>query len=1756
MKQFKKTLSMFLVIVMMFSLFPVNAFATDEGAELEVQAQEAQEQEPLAAEEETPEPAEEPSEPETEPVQSAEPEENAADEAEPEELAEPTAVEEDNIVASGTCGDSLSFVLDSDGLLTISGTGAMADYDYNTYPWYEYSSQIKRAEIGDGVTSVGAYAFYNCTELTEVHFKGTAAPSINSDSFYKINPTIYFPECNTSWANAIDSNPSFDWRLEGTSSYDETIGALLNASYPSSETVTINIIRDVTVEGDVIQAKNVACASSEGTIIIDGDYTCDVVNLPSSIEVSGGLTINGNYGSNWGTIKAKTIALNASLYLGSGGTIITENLKLGSNGSLEISNGKLEVTGTYTGNGKYVRVYAKDYSSLVNSVNESFLPNVNVTEYTVNNLDELVEALTLPVHKLNMSTGADIVLTDNMAIGSNVNLNINGSVSASSDDVAGSITVPTGCTLSNNGSITLSGGEIRVQSGGSFINNGSLRLEGGAVVEEAGANISRGTAGTCEANDNQAASTWSTAIKCGLSYVNIYNKDNYVIDVNLELPIDFQITIDNSTVTIAEDVTVSHIYSNYSSSRIALFNGSTLNIDGNYDGPPIYVDSSSQVLPESKIASKETNGSSSWVKIGLPKATALTITDDGQDVSNQTFAVDMSQSATYQLKAVAQPSGASKNVTWKSSNTAIATVDSNGLVTFVKPGSVTITATTTDGSNKSAKVTFSVYYKDTATSLTAKLDDTSIMYESAVKNGLQVGDSVQMFVYGADKSTTLSAEDFTYISSNKSVATVDDSGIITAQKAGTANITAQMKNDPLNRKVTVAVKVIAVQVAKVSIVPVASSGEFVTSGDGWSLNLEKTAKGSGVRTFTVQAVAKDGVGTELPVAKGKFAWTSSAGNIASVKENADGTATITVNANVDGAVVITATANDLTKAQGTMSVNVMDYTPRLEATSLTIDTQKSGEVSLALVESYGNEINGVELQVYDSRSRSYIASGSLTASYEDNVLTVTAHEMLNNQTIKGQLVVYTTMGEYNLSLNIVVKNDTPNVTVKQSNKFNLFYLDSEAELSVTVAGVDTADIDNIWFDNDALTSSYEPGSGVVTVRYKEGFSGTANGKGSLYISVAGYENAIKKDITVNTVNTKPSLKLTSTSGIINTELDAGYVYTSVYDNTNKKELDLSNVTVTATGTTATVDKTDDNRIEIGSTSAGRVVLNVQDDNWLSPIALNYNISVNTKDPTVKLAKSTLTLNIAYGSAEDSTAITLSQSNLSAEKLEDTVLIPTKATAETDKLDVQLINGVLVASTDDSVKPGNYSYYFIPKYIDTELNRVNVTVKVVNTVPNGRLDKTNISLNSVFSATEAQFAVIPSDSDVEVIAVDVSSTAKEGTAAYENAQKILFEYAGNGIESVKFQDVNDVPANGSYSFKVTATVQNSNGIATMKALNLAVRVVNTQPRVKLSANTLSLNRITDLAGVERASLTVSSATAGYNVVSCTVEPADTNAKLLEQANKIITDTDGGSVTTNLNSGDSATVGNYRFKITPIVEDDDTAQRVELSPVTFTVRVYSNANYSASVSASGSLNVLSRGTGITYTLNRLNNVLGDVNGADLIGKDKDKFELGELGLNAKGQPTVELKLKAGEDYATNVTYSVQLQFTLDSGITVNSPALSLRVTQPGIRVNNPAEQIAYQSQSTSRVITYKLSISSPVGAKIDSADVSIPAALQSAVDEVKVSYADGTATVTVKLKDPSKLTANKSYTIPVTITPANQATNMNATTRLNLTLKAMK
>ena len=72
-------------------------------------------------------------------------------------------------VSTGSCGENAVWHLDSDGCLTISGSGEMENFlSYNSAPWYSECESIRKLVISPGISTIGDYAFYDCTQLQEV----------------------------------------------------------------------------------------------------------------------------------------------------------------------------------------------------------------------------------------------------------------------------------------------------------------------------------------------------------------------------------------------------------------------------------------------------------------------------------------------------------------------------------------------------------------------------------------------------------------------------------------------------------------------------------------------------------------------------------------------------------------------------------------------------------------------------------------------------------------------------------------------------------------------------------------------------------------------------------------------------------------------------------------------------------------------------------------------------------------------------------------------------------------------------------------------------------------------------------------------------------------------------------------------------------------------------------------------------------------------------------------------------------------------------------------------------------------------------------------------------------------------------------------------------------------------------------------------------------------------------------------------------
>ncbi|HKL98674.1 MAG TPA: Ig-like domain-containing protein [Mobilitalea sp.] len=187
----------------------------------------------------------------------------------------------------------------------------------------------------------------------------------------------------------------------------------------------------------------------------------------------------------------------------------------------------------------------------------------------------------------------------------------------------------------------------------------------------------------------------------------------------------------------------------------------------------------------SKVASVNTYGKITAKKKGTAVITAkikgaeasckVTVNKTILSISKTSASIEHDET----LALSATTSNGSK-VTWKSSKKSVATIDERGMVTGMKPGTTTITATA-DGSKATCKVTVK--------SPSIKLSDTRIT--------LCRGWTYQITAKVSSGITPI------WKSNKKSIAIIDGSGVITAIKHGTATITATV--DGVDKSCTVTV---------------------------------------------------------------------------------------------------------------------------------------------------------------------------------------------------------------------------------------------------------------------------------------------------------------------------------------------------------------------------------------------------------------------------------------------------------------------------------------------------------------------------------------------------------------------------------------------------------------------------------------------------------------------------------------------------------------------------------------------------------------------------------------------------------------------------------------------------------------------------------------------------------------------------------------------------------------------------------------
>ena len=191
--------------------------------------------------------------------------------------------------------DNLTWKLDADGTLTISGTGAMKNYNNtdNLSPVYKNSS-VKKVVIEDGVTNIGERAFYDCSSLTSI----TIPDSVTSIGTSAFNGCISLPSITLPDSVTSIGNFAFEW-CSGLSSItlSNNITSIGDFAFHGCPLTSITIPDSVTSIGEMAfhscsNLKSITIPDSVTSIESAVFYNCTSL---TSITIPDSVTSIGEY---------------------------------------------------------------------------------------------------------------------------------------------------------------------------------------------------------------------------------------------------------------------------------------------------------------------------------------------------------------------------------------------------------------------------------------------------------------------------------------------------------------------------------------------------------------------------------------------------------------------------------------------------------------------------------------------------------------------------------------------------------------------------------------------------------------------------------------------------------------------------------------------------------------------------------------------------------------------------------------------------------------------------------------------------------------------------------------------------------------------------------------------------------------------------------------------------------------------------------------------------------------------------------------------------------------------------------------------------------------------------------------------------------------------------------------------------------------------------------------------------------------------
>ncbi len=649
---------------------------------------------------------------------------------------------------------------------------------------------------------------------------------------------------------------------------------------------------------------------------------------------------------------------------------------------------------------------------------------------------------------------------------------------------------------------------------------------------------------------------------------------------------------------------------------------------------------------------------------------------------------------------------------------------------------------------------------------------------------------------------------WTFSSSNSSVVSISETGLMTAVGTGEASISATFKADTSKKLSPVKFRVDGkadIGSLELKLDTPSDAGVYtevindvpttIVQYDASSLTAGSKSFDVGVRAYSVDDPNKsqsliattnwNSADSSVAVVKSTKSTTNT--NKVTVKKNAKGESRITIKALNPGTTTVAATVSFI--------VRVVDVTPRLENSTITVNSLSTVGTKIDLKPVYGNEImeDTLELKtkVVVNKVTEYEPISELAINYDgENYYILNATKEGFTKTYSGSKQLYITgsvMGKNGSKESFIipikkltVNKKALNPSISKKGKINLFYKTGDAmerygEVQITQS-IKNVEVTSVKFVSAAnhkksgseAVDSFANNFDIVQVddqhflvRRSSNELKKVNGKvvssGYIYIKYAGFKDYVKKTITIPTENKAPSLVLSQKSATVNAYGRKQEFRLQLLDKKTKVPVSLENVSklvYTAETTDYLFENPviEEDEIVIKVSDApkkGKAVFIIQQADWSSSLKFTFSVNVTNTLPTVKFADSKAQLNKAFKSQSASLKAVSNQNDTKVVGFSDFVYAGNKKySADAEKLldcitvDEKNTDTIIVKLPSEDIAATNYKFKATPsvKFTNNDNSyklskQVAFTVTVSQKNATIKLKKSPVSLNATVAGKE-------------------------------------------------------------------------------------------------------------------------------------------------------------------------------------------------------------------------------------------------------------------------------------------------------------------------------------------------------------------------------------------------------------------------------------